>query len=83
MKDPAEVVKVHQKVMVTVVEVDLARKRISLSMKANPELGGGTVARTSPGSRPQGPQAMPKPEAPKAVDWFTEAMKRAGGKDSR
>ena len=33
VKDPGEVVKVHQKVMVTVLEVDLARKRISLSMK--------------------------------------------------
>ncbi|MNY57610.1 30S ribosomal protein S1 [compost metagenome] len=29
----ADVVKVHQKVEVTVVEVDVARKRISLSMK--------------------------------------------------
>lgn len=33
VKDPAEVVKVHQKVMVTVVAVDLTKKRISLSMK--------------------------------------------------
>jgi uncharacterized protein len=35
VKNPAEVVKVHQKVMVTVLAVDLARKRISLSMKDN------------------------------------------------
>jgi uncharacterized protein len=33
VKDPAEVVKVHQKVMVTVLDVDLERRRISLSMK--------------------------------------------------
>jgi len=33
VKDPGEVVKVHQKVMVTVLDVDLAKKRISLSMK--------------------------------------------------
>jgi uncharacterized protein len=33
VKDPAEVVKVHQKVMVTVLAVDLAKKRISLSLK--------------------------------------------------
>ncbi|MBP7053598.1 MAG: RNA-binding transcriptional accessory protein [Phycisphaerae bacterium] len=33
VKDPAEVVKVHQKVMVTVVAVDMTKKRISLSMK--------------------------------------------------
>ena len=33
VKDPGEVVKVHQKVTVKVLDVDLARKRISLSMK--------------------------------------------------
>ena len=33
VKDPNEVVKVHQKVEVTVTEVDIARKRIALSMK--------------------------------------------------
>jgi uncharacterized protein len=33
VKDPAEVVKVHQKVWVTVLDVDLERRRISLSMK--------------------------------------------------
>ncbi|MFH0728334.1 MAG: Tex family protein [Pseudomonadota bacterium] len=36
VKDPAQVVKVQQKVMVTVMEVDEARKRISLSMKSVP-----------------------------------------------
>ncbi len=35
VKDPAEVVKVHQKVNITVLDVDLPRKRISLSMKTN------------------------------------------------
>ncbi len=39
VKDPAEIVKVQQKVMVTVTEVDLPRKRIALSMKAAPEIG--------------------------------------------
>ena len=33
VRDPAQVVKVHQKVMVTVLEVDLQRRRIQLSMK--------------------------------------------------
>ncbi|WP_256010471.1 Tex family protein [Desertivirga xinjiangensis] len=33
VKDPNEVVKVHQKVEVIVTEVDIARKRIALSMK--------------------------------------------------
>jgi uncharacterized protein len=35
IKDPNEVLKVHQKVQVTVTEVDINRKRISLSMKDN------------------------------------------------
>jgi uncharacterized protein len=34
IKDPNEVLKVHQQVMVTVTEVDANRKRISLSMKS-------------------------------------------------
>ncbi|NMC37378.1 MAG: RNA-binding transcriptional accessory protein [Bacteroidales bacterium] len=33
VKDPAEVVKLHQHVMVKVIDVDLERKRIQLSMK--------------------------------------------------
>jgi uncharacterized protein len=36
VKNPNDVVKVHQKVMVTVLEVDMPRKRISLSMKDKP-----------------------------------------------
>ena len=37
--DPAEVVKVGQKLKVTVLEVDVARKRISLSARSNPQIG--------------------------------------------
>ena len=37
ISDPSEVVKVGQKVNVTVTEVDLNRKRIALSMRSNPE----------------------------------------------
>lgn len=37
VEDPAQVVKVQQKVMVTVVDVDIKRKRIALSMKSNPK----------------------------------------------
>lgn len=36
IKHPSEVVKVAQKIMVTVTEVDIPRKRIALSMKENP-----------------------------------------------
>jgi uncharacterized protein len=44
VKNPAEVVKVHQKVVVTVLGVDLERKRISLSMKSS---------QPQPGDRPK------------------------------
>ena len=36
VRDPNEVVKVQQRVKVTVIGIDVPRKRISLSMKANP-----------------------------------------------
>ena len=39
VKDPGEVLKVRQVVEVTVIAVDRERKRISLSMKKNPEIG--------------------------------------------
>ena len=62
VKNPAEVVKVHQQVMVPVLEVDLARKRISLSLKSgasSPKIGPRkmekkeTGATAGKGSKPQ------------------------------
>lgn len=69
IKDPNEAVTVQQKVMVTVVEVDVPRKRIGLSMKSDPfaeqpqQPAAGKKA--SPGkpssSKPKGkPQHKPK-----------------------
>jgi len=57
VKDPAEVVKVHQKVMVTVLEVDLVKKRISLTMKeptkaTKPEGKPAGKPSTKPGAKP-------------------------------
>ncbi|MCP4724477.1 MAG: S1 RNA-binding domain-containing protein, partial [bacterium] len=40
VKNPADIVKLQQKVMVTVIGLDLPRKRISLSMKRKPPLPG-------------------------------------------
>ncbi len=79
VKDPAEVVKVAQKVTVTVTEVDLPRKRIALSMKAAPQLGPATTGtRTSPASpRPPGSANRPgQPAKPAPVDWFTAALNK-------
>jgi len=58
VKDPAHVVKVNQKVTVTVLEVDLDRKRIALSMKQK---------QTTDGARPKRkakPPKTPPREAP-------------------
>jgi uncharacterized protein len=74
IKDPAEVVKVQQKVMVTVTEVDLPRKRIALSMKAAPTIGATSTGKTSSAlGRPKPPT---QPAKPQAADWFTEALNR-------
>ena len=42
VKDPGDIVKVQQKVTVTVLDVDLAKKRISLSMKEGSSAKRGT-----------------------------------------
>ncbi|HAT71390.1 MAG TPA: RNA-binding transcriptional accessory protein [Elusimicrobia bacterium] len=49
VKDAAAVVKVGQRVSVTVIDVDLPRNRIALSMKANPIVG----PREARGPRPE------------------------------
>ncbi len=49
IKDPNEAVKVNQKVMATVLEVDVKRKRISLSLKKNPD-------------RPRQEKSQPQPQ---------------------
>jgi len=75
VKDPSEVVKVAQRINVTVVEVDLPRKRIALSMKAVPVIGGAS-ARTSSGPGPAARTDRSQPPQLKPVDWFTEALNR-------
>ena len=52
IKDPKEAVTVQQKVQVTVVEVDVPRKRIGLSMKSDPFAQPGEVQQK--GNRPKG-----------------------------
>jgi uncharacterized protein len=83
VKDPAEVVKVAQRVTVTVTEIDLPRKRIALSMKAVPEIGASSTGqRTSPSApRPAGGgfNRANQPAKPQAVDWFTAALNKNKG----
>jgi uncharacterized protein len=80
VKAPSDVVKVGQKVMATVLELDLDRKRISLSLKTNPEIGAaprGRESGTSGGGGKNFSSARPQQQksAPQ-VDWFTAAMNR-------
>jgi uncharacterized protein len=58
VKDPNEVAAVQQKVNVTVVEVDVARKRIGLSMKSDPFAQPGEVQ--SKGNKPKAGKDKPK-----------------------
>jgi uncharacterized protein len=87
VKDASEVVKVSQRVNVTVTEVDLARKRIALSMRSRPEIGpksgntgsAGSAPRTGPGksgNRSFDPAPAPRPTQSLAGDWFSAAIKK-------
>ncbi len=80
VKDPADVVKVAQKVNVTVLEVDLARKRIALSMKSNPEIG--SQPRTQRSAKPaanrrEASRPKVRESNPPANDWFSQALSKA------
>ena len=62
VKDPKEAVTVQQKVTVTVVEVDIQRKRIGLSMKSDPFAEAG-----APAPRGNKPKAARKPKEKEAT----------------
>ena len=82
VKNPAEVLKVGQRVMATVTEVDLPRKRIALSLKSKPELGnarkGDRPSRDGDrGGKPAGPRTGGGGNNPFGnVDWFTAAQSK-------
>ncbi|MDR1010322.1 MAG: RNA-binding transcriptional accessory protein [Opitutaceae bacterium] len=82
VRTPAEVVKVSQRVMVTVMDVDLVRNRIALSMRANPQLGaraGGNPGKAiSPRPPVGGPTSAPRRDSTQSLggDWFTAALNK-------
>lgn len=61
ISDPNEAVKLGQKVMATVLEVDIARKRVSLSLK---DAGEKTEGRREFSKKPAGPQKKQQPANP-------------------
>ena len=77
VKNPSDVVKVGQRVQVTVQEVDLARKRIALSMKTKVDL-----VRVKPGERRNEGNARDVQRhggansQPPQGDWFTAALNK-------
>lgn len=79
VKDPGELVHVHQRVMVTVLEVDLERKRISLSMKTAAAKDGQPRPRKSP-EQPAAGNGEQKKSAAKKQGFFNnpfaEALKK-------
>jgi uncharacterized protein len=84
VKDPAEVVKVQQRVEVTVLEVDLPRKRISLSMRkaavAAPRPAGPRQSTPTPNSAPAARAPTPGRPQPAKEGWFSAALR--GAKES-
>ncbi len=83
VRDPAEVVKVQQRVQVTVVELDLARRRIGLSLRSRPEVGA-RAPRRAPVAGGSRPTADPAPQPrPAATDWFSRALRKAEAEKAR
>ena len=76
VKNPSDVVEVGQKVMATVLEVDMERKRISLSLKTNPEIGATPRGRSGGGVGGAMPQRRRESSAPPQTDWFSAALNR-------
>jgi uncharacterized protein len=76
VKNPSDVVKVGQKVNATVLEVDLERKRISLSLKTNPELGAQSRGPRDSSGGSRNIQSRPQQKSAPQTDWFTAAMNR-------
>ena len=74
VKDPNEIVSVNQKVQVTVMEVDIPRKRIGLSMKSDPFAERGKKMEKRPASKPQ----RQEPEGSMA-DKLAALKKQFGG----
>lgn len=83
VKDPHEVVRVNQKVTVTVLDVDPVRNRISLSMKEQGERPAQKEGREKPAPRPGGKsveQNRGKPRKPEKPAPFNNPFGKLLGK---
>ncbi len=73
VKNPGDVVKVQDKVMATVMEVDQDRKRIALSLKTNPQIGA-----SSKGGKAKGRTSTDRP-APRRESSSSQGLNSLGG----
>ncbi len=73
VKDPHQVVKVHQIVKVTVLEVDIDRNRISLSMKQDPFNTERKKDKKKEIKKPRDEKPEPKRQND---NWFTQGIKK-------
>jgi uncharacterized protein len=85
VRTPTDVVKVQQRVTVTVLEVDKERHRISLSMRQDPQAAKQPNAPPDKRPAPKKPTVAPRRETPpRAPNWFLDALEKAEReKDSR
>lgn len=84
VKNPADVVKVGQRVQVTVMEIDLQRKRIGLSLKTKPDAPRGADRPRNEGNQRDVQRFQDRDKKPGGnrapatggTDWFTAAMQK-------
>lgn len=79
IKDPREAVKTGDMVKVKVLEVDVERKRISLSMKSQPEISQASKPERKPDHNQQKPASKIKQQAPvqnSMANAFAKALKK-------
>ena len=83
VKNPADVLKVGQRVQATVMEIDLPRKRIALSLKTKVDLTPRDQRAKSEGSnrdvrkfQDRNTGSSSRPSAPSGPDWFTLAQQK-------
>jgi uncharacterized protein len=74
VRTPWEIVKVHQKVTVTVLSVDPERKRIALSLRMSRDRGKAPVVPTP--HKPKMPRPDPRPKPAPFNNPFAEALRK-------
>ena len=86
VKNPSDVIKVHQKVTVTVLEVDLTRKRIAFSMKTGQrpaEKPKKDKSAAKQKDHPKGKRQHNDKTSPYAGNPFFEALKKSSSSEKK